>query len=136
MRPLRKLGLAISAAALILLFVDLLPRVNPNLTVADLSLLALLVGPLIISGDAVRMKIKATEMGMTLVTAGWIALSAGAVVAVAGFLLLLQVSCTSTLNGPYWCDIQPLPEMILGGTLLGIIGVVITAVGALFGRTR
>jgi len=131
LNPLRWLGVSILALGALLVLNFLVTRNNPNVTLGDLGVLALLLGGLAVASDALGIRRAAhpdsSRPGFTL--SGWLLFSAGLLVALAAFLLENQVSCSCPALGPCDCGEAFYGLMLDGGALVaGLGGVIIVAV--------
>ena len=100
---------------------------NPSVTLADLGLLSVLVGALIIVFGLDRKRTSHSGDGGGLVATGWVILSAGLFVALGAFLLLNQVMCAEA------CDLSAYWAPIYGGLLMATVGLAVLFVGRLSG---
>jgi hypothetical protein len=98
-----RLGLVLIAIGAIPLVLFIATPVNPNVTLADLGLLSILMAVLLILLSFLRKHTTSRTDANTLIEVGWIFLSAGLIVALAAFLRLNQVMCSEACNlSGYW----------------------------------
>jgi len=135
MRMGRLLGLAMLALGLALLVSFLSTSINPNVTLGNLGLLALLLGGLLLTSD---LYVRRVRIGPSFFLAafGWSVLSAGLLVTLTGFLLGNQVVCSCPANGPCTCDVALYDFMFYGGLLVAFVGATSLIGGTVLSRRR
>ena len=123
-------GILILIIGIGLLLVFLSTTINPSVTAADLGLLAILLGVLVVAFDSFTKKTRLQGVTTKLTVAGWGLLLVGFLVGLEGFLLANQLWCSCPEcpeYGPCPCACGgPLYSfMIAGGIAVAIIGVTI-----------
>jgi hypothetical protein len=134
MNAVRGTGLLISAIGLVLVLNFFTRQVNPDVQGADLGMLAVLLGLLIVGYDSLRER--AGGHGATsapLVSAGWPILSAGLLIALASFLLENQVMCSCPAFGPCACG-TAYDLMFHVGAFIAVAGMILVTIGYLHAR--
>jgi hypothetical protein len=130
LKPLGWLGVSILAAGALLVLSFLATRDNPNNTLADLGVLGLLLGGLVVASDVLGItRAHPDSSRPSFKLSGWLLFSAGLIVASAAFLLQNQVSCSCSAFGPCDCGEAFYGLVLDGGALVaGLGGVIIVAV--------
>lgn len=137
MNVIKGIGLLILAAgAFVFLSPFLTTSVNPDVTLGFLGLLILLLGGLIIASNSFRSRVRLRGAGFLLAVAGWSILSAGLLIAFAGFLWESQVSCSCPASGTCLCGVPLYEMMFSGGILSALVGAASIVVGTLLSRNR
>lgn len=142
MSPARWAGLSLLAAGAVLLADFFSRRDNPSVTAADLGLLALLLGALmLVYGSFSGREDAGVKRWSILARLGWLSLAAGLLGVLAGFLLQGQVmcSCPAEVPGnlvPCHCGVWAYGLMLNLGVVFAVAGGAGIAAAALLPRHR
>jgi hypothetical protein len=130
--PTRIAGILISITGVVFLLIFLRTTVNPDVTIGNLGLLALLLGVLVVAFDLFTKKIQLQGVNTIVAVTGWSLFSAGLLVGLAGFLLANQVACSCPeyplANYPCICGVPLYNLMFSGGILTAVAGAAVVIV--------
>ena len=118
-----RLGLLLIALGLILLGLFFATSINPDTTLADLGLLSILGGALLICLGFLQRGTTPGQGTNALVGTGWKVLSIGLLVALGAFLLLNQAMCAEA------CSLAGYYEFFYGGLMAAVAGLAMIIAG-------
>ena len=139
MRLMRWLGFAILVVGILLLIDFFSKNINPNVSLANFGLLAILLGCLLLGADVFgrRTDLSRTRSRMQLpITLGWLMLSSGLLVSLFGFLLENQVMCSCPANGPCYCGVLLYTVMFYSGLFVAVVGAGLIIGGSVLARRK
>jgi len=99
--------------------------VNPDIILADVALLVLLLGALVIASNTYVRRVRRRASGSRIAILSYSGFSAGLLVAFAGFLLANQVACScppTPLEVPCPCDVPLYDLMFYAGLVIASLG--------------
>ena len=132
---LRLLGVIVLLIGIVLLGSFISVTINPPVSSANLGLLSLLFGIILIAAASTARRAKAQSLRQTAgMSLGWSLLALGAIVSLSGFLLSNQVICSCPASGPCSCGVLLYILMFYGGLFVALAGGALIIINGLISR--
>ena len=139
MRLMRWFGVSELIVGILLLVSFFSKQINPNISLANLGLLSLLFGSLIVGVDGLsrRVKLSETSGGLRiLITYGQVLLSFGLLMGLLGLLLENQIMCSCPARESCYCAGLLYNIVFYGGLLIALAGAGLTCGGSILAMKR